>query len=104
MLGEFLVLAESEQARLSKLPRLRRLLAKGPSALLSAPLNQLVDYLSNTGSIYVINLLNQYPFNPTTRNLPAVIATSRALTERISRDLPADDATNQPNHEPGHTT
>lgn len=104
MLGEFLVLAEGEQARLSKLPRLRRLLAKGPSALLSAPLNQLVDYLSNTGSIYVINLLNQYPFNPTTRNLPAVIATTRALTERISRDLPADDATNQPNYEPGHTT
>ncbi len=43
-------------------------------------LNQIVDYLSNSRDIYVINLLNKYPFKVTTRNLHSIIDTTRQLT------------------------
>lgn len=52
-------------------------------AALQAPLTELVDYLSNSSDIYVINLLNQYPFNTFYRQLDSMEATTKALLDRI---------------------
>ncbi|MDE6197647.1 MAG: LptF/LptG family permease, partial [Muribaculaceae bacterium] len=58
MLTDFRTATEAERARLKALSPLRRLTDKGPSQALRQPLNQLVDYLSNSADIYTINLLN----------------------------------------------
>lgn len=87
MLTEFRTATEAERARLKALSPLRRITDKGPSQALRQPLNQLVDYLSNSADIYTINLLNQYPFKPTKRNIDAVAATTAALIDRIDGPL-----------------
>lgn len=93
MLRNFLTLALAEQKRLDAEPRYRRLFVRGPGQTLLGPMNQLIDYLSNTTSNYVVALLNQYPFTPTTRRLPDIIANTRAIMERmhISPELPQND-------------
>lgn len=53
---------------------------------LDAPLSALVDYLSNSSDIYVINLLNHYPFKPTPAALPEILATNKALLDRLHSD------------------
>ena len=68
-------------------PAVLRLFDRHPASL-KGELNTLVDYLSNSPDIYVINLLNQYPFTPTYKNLPGIIATTDSLISRLS---PAGD-------------
>lgn len=89
MLSAFLALAEGEERRVAGLGFVRRLLDSGVDRSLRQPLNQLVDYLSNTTDIYTLNLLNQYPFKPTARNVGTVIATTESLLDRIGGGRPA---------------
>lgn len=86
MLADFLGMVRVAKERTAKAPLYlklyRRLSGSGVSEL-RQPLGQLVDYLSNSPDIYVINYLNQYPFNPATRHLDAMVATTEALIKRI---------------------
>ena len=83
MLANFEESVKAEMMRLAAIPRWRRRLSTvNPD--IRAELNELVDYLSNSGDIYTINLLNQYPFQPRQRNLATIEATTAKLIERIS--------------------
>lgn len=82
-LRAFAVLAEAEQARLAAVPWWKRLFVAGSDTTLRQPLNDLIEYLSDSPDIYVINYLNEYPFAPRRRTLPGVIATTRKLIDRI---------------------
>lgn len=97
MLRDFLALALAEQKRISAVPKFRRPFVRGPKVALTGPMNQLIDYLSNTTSNYVVALLNQYPFNPTTRHLPGIIETTRAIMDRmhISPEEPTNYTDNE---------
>lgn len=97
MLRDFLALALAEQKRISSEPKFRRPFVRGPKVALTGPMNQLIDYLSNTTSNYVVALLNQYPFNPTTRHLPGIIETTRAIMNRmhISPEEPTNYTDNE---------
>ena len=83
MLEEFLAQATACQQRAERMNPLKRRLASAVTPGLRQSLNHMVDYLSNSPDIYTINLLNQYPFKPTNRNITAVVATTRSLIERI---------------------
>ena len=83
MLAKFEESVKAEMMRLAAIPRWRRRLSTVNPAI-RAELNELVDYLSNSGDIYSINLLNQYPFQPRQRNLATIEATTAKLIERIS--------------------
>ncbi|MDE6039936.1 MAG: LptF/LptG family permease [Muribaculaceae bacterium] len=83
MLANFEESVKAEMMRLAAIPRWRRRLSTVNPAI-RAELNELVDYLSNSGDIYTINLLNQYPFQPRQRNLATIEATTAKLIERIS--------------------
>lgn len=102
MLVSLLNHAIEQEKHFKKMLRIRRLISS-PEASLNQELNQLVDYLSNSTDIYTINLLNQYPFKPTIRRLPAIIANTRSIMERMHIDDPTA-AANAINNEPGHTT
>ena len=84
LLAEFEAQAAAEHERLAHMPALKRLFARGSDTTLRTPLNELIDYLSNSADIYVINYLNEYPFAPKRRTLPAVIATTCKLAERYA--------------------
>lgn len=58
--------------------------------MLRDELNTVVDYLSNSDDMYVINYLNKYPFNPTYKNLPGIIATTDALMRRMAPQQSSD--------------
>ncbi len=83
MLQNFLTECEAQAALIRKAGPIRRLGGCGTARALRQDLNQLVDYLSNSSDIYTINLLNQYPFKPTPRTLPSIIATTHSLLDRL---------------------
>lgn len=83
MLLDFLGDIEAETARLGRTGSIKKLFAPGLPLELRQKLNQLVDYLSNSTDIYTINLLNQYPFKPTVRNLSAIRSTTISLLDRF---------------------
>lgn len=83
LLLDYLCDIDTETARLGGISKIRRIISPGIPPLLRTKLNQLVDYLSNSTDIYTINLLNQYPFKPTARNLTAMKATTIALLDRF---------------------
>jgi lipopolysaccharide export system permease protein len=56
-------------------------------------LNVIVDYLSNSRDIYVINLLNKYPFKVGRRNLHSIIDTTRQLHDRLSEQTQTETQT-----------
>ena len=82
MLSQFLESAIATKQNMAALTPLKRLFATSHTALLRQELNNLVDYMSNSSDIYTINLLNQYPFKPTWRNLPVIIETTQNLLKR----------------------
>ena len=82
MLSHFLESAIATKQNMAALTPLKRLFATSHTALLRQELNNLVDYMSNSSDIYTINLLNQYPFKPTWRNLPVIIETTQNLLKR----------------------
>ncbi len=47
-------------------------------------LNETVDYLANSRDPMVIALLNEYPFTPTRRNIPAIKSTTEKLLTRFN--------------------
>ncbi len=82
MLSHFLESAIATKQNMEALTPLKRLFATSHTTLLRQELNNLVDYMSNSSDIYTINLLNQYPFKPTWRNLPVIIETTQNLFKR----------------------
>ena len=82
MLSHFLESAIATKQNMAALTPLKRLFDTSHTALLRQELNNLVDYMSNSSDIYTINLLNQYPFKPTWRNLPVIIETTQHLLKR----------------------
>lgn len=86
MLEEFDALCADAYARTSHAPLAKRLWwrisAYTPDSL-ETPLATMVDYLSNSRDIYVINLLNQYPFKPTPAALKGIIETNKALLKKL---------------------
>lgn len=83
MLRHFSAGTLAEIDRLKKRNKFINMLFGGVSADLKVELNELVDYLSNSPDIYTINLLNQYPFKPTARNIAKVQETTEALLRRL---------------------
>ncbi len=84
MLNALLDEAQAISAQVAKTPAPLRLLSN-KAKILTGRLNGLVEYLSNSPDIYVINLLNKYPFNPMNRDLPGIIETTKALMTRFSQ-------------------
>ncbi len=89
MLNHFLESAIATKQNMAALTPLKRLFATSHTALLRQELNNLVDYMSNSSDIYTINLLNQYPFKPTWRNLPVIIETTQNLLKRCGSGVKA---------------
>ena len=88
MLEAFAADVAAAQEALKHLPAPKRLwlrLTQGGCRQLRQPLGVLVDFLSNSPDIYVINLLNQYPFTPTIRNIGGVATTTESLIDRLRR-------------------
>lgn len=88
MLEAFAADVAAAQEALKRLPAPKRLwlkLTQGGCRQLRQPLGVLVDYLSNSPDIYVINLLNQYPFTPNIRNIGGVADTTASLVDRLRR-------------------
>lgn len=86
LLTTFLTDAETAQQRIKQSPAWKRLwwhISQGGATELKAPIGTLVDYLSNSADIYVINLLNQYPFTPTSRNINVIVETTKSLIQRM---------------------
>lgn len=86
LLTTFLTDAEAAQQRIKQSPAWKRLwwhISQGGATELKAPIGTLVDYLSNSADIYVINLLNQYPFTPTSRNINVIVETTKSLIQRM---------------------
>lgn len=83
MLNRFNAGTRAEMERLNKRNRFVNVVLGGVSPDLKQELNELVDYLSNSSDIYTINLLNQYPFKPTARNIGKVQETTEALLRRL---------------------
>ncbi len=79
----FLDVTDAEINRLGHTGKIKKLFAPGLPVDMRLQLNQLVDYLSNSTDIYTINLLNQYPFKPTVRNLTSIRATTLSLLDRM---------------------
>ncbi len=53
---------------------------------LREPLNALIEYLGNSTDKMVINLLNNYPFEPRKRDIPEMAANTEALLKRFEND------------------
>lgn len=81
MLASFLSEIQSVKARLAAKPALLRPFCLNAARHLREPLNNLVEYLSNSPDIFVINLLNKYPFVPTPRDLASMDDTTRRLAD-----------------------
>ena len=93
LLGEFSALTEDARRHIAALPRpLRRLRGGRWTARLREPLNELVEYISNSGDRRVIGLLNQYPFTPRVRTLDAIAETTRRLTDLYNTENPDSTA------------
>ena len=84
MLANFESLLSEEEARYSKIHKWKwRFYPVNPKV--KTDLNELVDYLSNSSNIYLINLLNQYPFQPRPRNIKTMIETTRGIEKRVEK-------------------
>lgn len=68
-------------SRYADIPAPLRRFRHAPLRALHDPLNELVDYLSNTTDKMVISLLNKYPFEPRRKNLASMLETTRRLKE-----------------------
>jgi lipopolysaccharide export system permease protein len=89
MLNDTLEQCRSVSKQLDEMNAIKRRFATAMIAPLDDKLNQIIDYLSNSRDIYVINLLNKYPFKVTARNLHSIIDTTRQLTASfVTNDEP----------------
>lgn len=83
MLNDLLSRITACRQELAGASRLRRLLGLRSVRQLREPVNNVVDYLSNSRSKIIVNILNQYPFEPRARLLPDIEKTTRNLISRI---------------------
>jgi len=86
MAREYLSLCESAKERIGHASLFKKLywrISGSGTPELRQPLGAMIDYLSNSPDIYVINYLNQYPFHPTPRRLDSMIETTRNLIRRL---------------------
>ena len=83
MLAAFDAACREADARIKAVPALLRSFRHNPCVDLKPALNNLVDYLSNSRDVAVVNYLNKYPFNITARNLGGVIDNTGRLVARI---------------------
>lgn len=89
MLSELLLDYDNISSSYAKTSRLRRRfdkIARRQIPGMQARINTLVDYLANTSDIYVVNLLNQLPFNPTYSKIDSMRTTLQKLLERFPVD------------------
>ncbi len=89
MLESFRQAALEEHKRLTVRPALRRLFMTGPSARLKPIMNELIDYLADSRSKYIVNLLNNYPFRITYRRLPDIIRNTEQIIGRVDNSASA---------------
>ncbi|MDE6369227.1 MAG: LptF/LptG family permease [Muribaculaceae bacterium] len=86
MLSSFEGECKAEANVLARKNKLIRHISRNNLSGLKDRLNDIVDYLSNSRDVVVINLLNNYPFNITPTNLNGVIETTRQIAARITGD------------------
>ena len=79
--------AEAVRADIMARPRILRRFGVKSLRDLREPLNATVDYLSNSTDPVVINLLNKYPFIPSSRNIDIIVSNSRAIAERLNTSV-----------------
>lgn len=79
--------AEAVRADIMARPRILRRFGVKSLRDLRDPLNATVDYLSNSTDPVVINLLNKYPFIPSSRNIDIIVSNSRAIAERLNTSV-----------------
>ena len=79
--------AEAVRAEIMARPRILRRFGVKSLRDLREPLNATVDYLSNSTDPVVINLLNKYPFIPSSRNIDIIVSNSRAIAERLNTSV-----------------
>ncbi|MDE5555427.1 MAG: LptF/LptG family permease, partial [Muribaculaceae bacterium] len=91
MLSAFETECVKEAETLARKPKLIRQLSRNNLSGLKDKLNDIVDYMSNSRDMVVINLLNNYPFNITPANLNGVIETTRQIAARIAVDKSASE-------------
>jgi lipopolysaccharide export system permease protein len=88
MLNSMLDQCRTVSKQLDEMNAIKRKFASSLVAPLDDKLNQIIDYLSNSRDIYVINLLNKYPFKVTVSNLHSIIDTTRQLTASYVTEEP----------------
>lgn len=79
--------AEAVRAEIMARPHILRRFGVKSLRDLREPLNATVDYLSNSTDPVVINLLNKYPFIPSSRNIDIIVSNSRAIAERLNTSV-----------------
>lgn len=72
---------DSVKATVASRPRFLRPFQYAAVRRVHEPLNAVVDYLSNSSDINVINLLNKYPFVPRRRDLAEIMTTTDKLLD-----------------------
>lgn len=80
------------QRRYAAMPVWIRPFRHVPMRSIDRPLNEVVDYLSNSSDIRVINLLNKYPFEPRRKDIDAMLdTTGQLLAIYQPQETPAED-------------
>lgn len=85
-LTEFEIACHNEQAKINSRNMLLSRFSNSGLKRLKDHLNDIVDYLSNSRDRVVVNLLNNYPFTITQRNIGSVIDTTVQLIARVHKD------------------
>jgi lipopolysaccharide export system permease protein len=93
LLSEMLAETRAMSATIDKMKPWQKLGLGKQLLPLDDKLNIIVDYLSNSRDIYVINLLNKYPFKVGRRNLHSIIDTTRQLHDRLSEQTQTETQT-----------
>lgn len=93
LISNFDSLTADARAALRRRPAILRFYPVKEISQLREPLNALVDYLSNSTDKFVIKLINDYPFQPSRRNLATIEAVNKALLKiyQPSTDNDQDD-------------
>lgn len=79
LVSDFDALTAKARAALQRRPAILRLFPVKEISQLREPLNSLVDFLSNSTDKFVIKQINDYPFQPSRRNLATIEAVNKAL-------------------------
>ncbi len=95
MLRAFAENIDTTQAELKRRPSLFRIFGSRQLREMREPLNDLIDYLSNSTSSIVINMLNKYPFVPNYRDLDGMRDTTEKLLNFYNPETKQTDSNRQ---------